>query len=76
MRNTRCFLICYLMQLLSVARVGYNFVVHPGHKSYEPGTETHQKVVDAFGEDIVDEKGCIDRKKLGSIVFGKKVKTL
>jgi len=42
-----------------------------GHRSYEPGTETYRKVIDAFGEEIVAPDGTIDRRVLGSKVFGK-----
>ena len=33
------------------------------------GTEVYQKIVEHFGEEILDEKEKIDREKLGSIVF-------
>ncbi len=33
------------------------------------GTEVYQKIVEHFGEEILDEKEEIDREKLGSIVF-------
>ncbi|KAL5291795.1 COASY family protein [Megaselia abdita] len=40
------------------------------HDIYEPGQICYQKVVDAFGKDIVDpETSKIDRRKLGPIVF-------
>jgi len=41
-----------------------------GHEVYLPGTAGWQKVVDAFGLDIVAADGSIDRKRLGAIVFG------
>ena len=34
-----------------------------------PGEKTWQKLVDAFGEQILNEDKAIDRKKLGSMVF-------
>lgn len=40
-----------------------------GHEAYQPGTETHAALVEAFGEQIVAENGEIDRRKLGAIVF-------
>lgn len=40
-----------------------------GHKAYEPNTECFRKLVEHFGEGIVDDHGEVDRKKLGSIVF-------
>ncbi len=40
-----------------------------GHQAYKPGTPAFNDVVAAFGTDIIDEKGEIDRKKLGAIVF-------
>jgi dephospho-CoA kinase len=41
-----------------------------GHRSYEPGTPGFQKVVNAFGHDIVGSDGVIDRRVLGGKVFG------
>ena len=41
-----------------------------GHRSYEPGTPGFQKVVNAFGHDIVAKDGSIDRRVLGGKVFG------
>ena len=41
-----------------------------GHRVYEPGTSGFEKVVNAFGHDIVAEDGTIDRRVLGGKVFG------
>lgn len=41
-----------------------------GHEVYEPGTEGFDRVVAAFGDDIVGADGQIDRKILGGKVFG------
>lgn len=41
-----------------------------GHKTYEPGTDTFRQVVATFGEGIVADNGTIDRRLLGSFVFG------
>ncbi len=41
-----------------------------GHEVYLPGQPAWQEVVDAFGRQVVVEDGTIDRKELGSIVFG------
>ncbi len=41
-----------------------------GHRSYEPGTPGFEKVVNAFGHDIVGKDGVIDRRILGGKVFG------
>jgi phosphopantetheine adenylyltransferase/dephospho-CoA kinase len=41
-----------------------------GHRVYEPGTPGFQKVVNAFGHDIVAPDGQIDRRVLGGKVFG------
>ena len=40
-----------------------------GHQAYTPQTETWREVVKAFGEDILQANGEIDRRKLGGIVF-------
>jgi dephospho-CoA kinase len=40
------------------------------HHLYDPGTPGFDRVVAAFGEDVVGTDGFIDRKILGSRVFG------
>lgn len=40
-----------------------------GHEAYLPHTETWQEVVAAFGQEILQPSGEVDRRKLGSIVF-------
>ena len=40
-----------------------------GHEAYTPHSEAWQQVVRTFGEDILQENGEIDRRKLGGIVF-------
>lgn len=42
-----------------------------GHRTYEPGTETFQRVVEAFGPELVAADGTIDRRVLGGKVFGR-----
>ncbi|WP_322796617.1 dephospho-CoA kinase [Tepidiforma sp.] len=42
-----------------------------GHRTYEPGTETYERVIEAFGRDIVAPDGTIDRRVLGGRVFGR-----
>lgn len=42
-----------------------------GHRTYDPGTETFEAVVRAFGPELVAADGSIDRKVLGGKVFGK-----
>lgn len=41
-----------------------------GHRAYAPGTETFAQVVEAFGPGVVAPDGSIDRKRLGTLVFG------
>ena len=40
-----------------------------GHEAYTPHTESWNEVLDAFGRDILQPNGEIDRSKLGAIVF-------
>ena len=40
-----------------------------GHEAYTPHTDSWNTVVDAFGRDILQSDGEIDRRKLGAIVF-------
>lgn len=42
------------------------------HSLYEPGEECYQAMIDAFGQEILEDNGRIDRKKLGAIVFADK----
>jgi dephospho-CoA kinase len=41
-----------------------------GHQVLLPGAEAYDAVIQAFGQEIVDEQGMIDRHKLGERVFG------
>jgi len=40
-----------------------------GHEAYTPNTEAWEQVVATFGNDILQEDGEIDRRKLGAVVF-------
>ncbi len=40
------------------------------HVFLEPTQSTFEEIISAFGDEILDEQGFIDRKKLGAIVFG------
>ncbi len=40
-----------------------------GHEALKPGAEAWREAVVAFGKEILDAEGSIDRKKLGEIVF-------
>jgi dephospho-CoA kinase len=42
---------------------------HVGHETYRRGTESHLRIVSAFGPEIVGPDGEIDRAKLGRRVF-------
>lgn len=41
------------------------------HRLYDPGTPGFDRVVEAFGQDVVGPDGYVDRKILGAKVFGK-----
>jgi dephospho-CoA kinase len=40
-----------------------------GHRSYRKGTATYERLIEAFGPEIVGAEGEIDRQKLGRRVF-------
>lgn len=40
-----------------------------GHEVLEPGGEAFDEVLAAFGREMLDEQGRIDRKRLGAVVF-------
>ncbi|MHB0858830.1 MAG: dephospho-CoA kinase [Anaerolineae bacterium] len=39
------------------------------HDAMRPGTDTHRRVVERFGEEVVGETGALDRRRLGEMVF-------
>jgi dephospho-CoA kinase len=39
------------------------------HQVMDKGTPVWRAIVDTFGEEVLDQAGCIERKKLGSLVF-------
>ncbi|GAM17199.1 hypothetical protein SAMD00019534_003740, partial [Acytostelium subglobosum LB1] len=41
-----------------------------GHAVYRKGEPAYLRIIDTFGKDIVADDGEIDRRKVGSIVFG------
>lgn len=41
-----------------------------GHEVLEPGGEAFDEVLAAFGREMLDGQGRIDRKRLGAVVFG------
>ena len=40
------------------------------HRMYDPGKPAFDRIIGAFGQDVVGEDGYIDRRILGSKVFG------
>src|SRR2546423_8134367 len=40
------------------------------HRLYDPGTPGFERVVAAFGDEVVGADGLVDRRVLGSKVFG------
>jgi len=55
-----------------VVKKGARVIDHDAlvHALQEPGRPVWQQIVEAFGRDILDAAGRIDRKKLGALVFG------
>ena len=45
-----------------------------GHEVYRAGTRAYREIVRIFGERVAGADGEIDRKRLGSIVFGDRAK--
>ncbi len=44
------------------------------HEVLNPGGDAYDAVLDEFGDEILDERGMIDRARLGELVFGDPVK--
>jgi dephospho-CoA kinase len=42
-----------------------------GHEAYQPQSEAWHRVVEAFGQEILQPSGEIDRRSLGALVFSK-----
>ncbi|XP_047533550.1 bifunctional coenzyme A synthase isoform X1 [Vanessa atalanta] len=42
------------------------------HELYKPGLPLNHTIAETFGRDVITDSGEVDRKKLGSIVFGDK----
>ena len=40
-----------------------------GHEAYRPHSQAWREVIDAFGEEVVQPTGEIDRKRLGAAIF-------
>ena len=60
--------VCDLLQRLGAVHCDADKLVH---RLYEPGMPGFGRVVSAFGHGIIGADGLIDRRILGSIVFGK-----
>ena len=56
-------------RILQELGAGIIYADQVGHEAYTPHTESWNEVVDAFGRDILQSNGEIDRGKLGAIVF-------
>lgn len=56
-----------LLELGATEYVDADLVVH---KLYLPGMPLAEKLGGAFGPDVLDAEGGVDRRKLGQIVFG------
>ena len=46
------------------------------HRMYDPGKPAFHRIVKSFGDEVVGTDGFIDRKQLGSKVFGNPEKCL
>ncbi|PKB79727.1 MAG: dephospho-CoA kinase [SAR202 cluster bacterium Io17-Chloro-G9] len=58
--------VTHLLEQLGAAIINADRV---GHEAYTPHSESWKEIVGAFGRDILQPGGEIDRKKLGAIVF-------
>lgn len=61
-------LVCQTLQELGAVHCNADTLVH---QLYAPGTPGFERVVEAFGREVVAPDGTIDRRILGSRVFGK-----
>ncbi|XP_069763335.1 bifunctional coenzyme A synthase isoform X3 [Narcine bancroftii] len=59
------------LQKMGAAAINVDAV---SHESYRPGGAAHQKIVQQFGQEILQENGTINRTALGKIVFADEAK--
>lgn len=59
--------VCKIMQRLGACTIDMDEVAH---RLMEPGGAAVARIRAAFGDEVVNEAGGIDRKELGGIVFG------
>lgn len=69
---------CGKSAILDILEQDYDALViqadRVAHELTEPGQECWQRITDAFGREILDGDGRIDRPALGKLVFGDKEK--
>ena len=62
--------------VLTVLKEQYNAKIiltdEVGHELMMPGTAVYKKIISVFGEDILDEEGFFDKKKLSDLLFDDK----
>jgi len=63
----KSYLCQYMVERYNVVHADADKVVH---RMYDPGKPAFDRIVSEFGEDIIGDDGYIDRKVLGSKVFG------
>jgi len=61
-------LVCQTLEELGAVHCNADTLVH---QLYAPGTPGFERVVAAFGPDVVAADGAIDRRLLGGKVFGR-----
>ena len=66
-------------QVLQYIREKYNCIIvladQVGFEVEQKGEDCYQKIVEAFGDDILDSQGNLDRNKLSTVVFSDEEKT-
>lgn len=66
-------------QVLQYIREKYNCIIvladQVGFEVEQKGEDCYQKIVEAFGDDILDSQGNLDRNKLSAVVFSDEEKT-
>lgn len=58
------------LMLLELGAYSYSDADQAVHELYLPGQPLVARLVEAFGPDILDAEGGIDRQRLGNLVFG------
>ncbi len=69
----KSYLAHYLVERYGAAHADVDRITH---RMYDPGTPGFDRVVEAFGPEVVGEDGYINRRAVGRLIFGSRERTI